>query len=237
MRKAFIKASSILKLKEYFRILLFDFSRQKQRNNHLINKILVYPALILCLAAGQASYVFATSYTPSNELGQPDFTNTYVNGIEITGGMMTDPQGEAIDSANHWLFVTDYGNNRVLVFTLDNNDQIASSTATYVLGQPNLTSTSCIGGSTMCDPGAIFFDPNTNYLFVDDGGGAAVFVYDLSSGITDGMSPIYAIEDPDAEGPTGVTYDSTDQLLFVSDSGDRVLVYDLSGGISDFMSS
>jgi DNA-binding beta-propeller fold protein YncE len=181
---------------------------------------------------GQTKIVHASGYTPTSELGQPNMTSINTNGITLNDIGMNNPMGIALDSVNHRLFVADYGNNRVLVYMLSSSNQIVSQNASYVLGQSDFSQRSC---SNMCDIGPLYYDPTTDYLFVGDGAYYRIDVYDLSGGITNGMDPSYYIDN--MEQATGISYDSADHLLFVSDIGDRVLVFDLSAGITNGLSA
>ncbi len=180
-------------------------------------------------------------------LGQSNFTS----GSSATAkNRMSGPYGVFFDSANSRLFVGDSTNNRVLEFDLSGGITDGMN-ATHVLGQSNFTS----GGSArtqsgMKSPRGVFFDSSNNRLFVVDEGNGRVLAFDLSGGITDGMTATHVLGEPDftsgpiSNGPAGMSapysvfFDSGNSLLFVADSGNgRVLEFDLSGGISDGMNA
>src|ERR1700722_7433917 len=81
-------------------------------------------------------YVHATAqakpaafYRPSAELGQYTYTVNYAQATSNNGAGnsapgplgLYSPYGTALDTVNHRLFVTDYGNNRVLVYALNSS--------------------------------------------------------------------------------------------------------------------
>jgi DNA-binding beta-propeller fold protein YncE len=156
---------------------------------------------------------------------------------------------------NHRLFVADTNNSRVLVYNLDSNDNIVSQSASYVLGQPDFSTSGCgvVSATSMCNPYDLTYDPINNQLFVADQNNSRVLVYDLSGGITNGMAASYVIGQPDFVSnscnnggvnanslcnPYGLTYDSAGNQLFVADGNNsRVLVYDLSSGITNDMAA
>ncbi len=72
-----------------------------------------------------------------------DTTADYVKGCLNNGASplgFIEPSSGTIDPTNHWLFIADSGNNRVLVFPLNTNNTLASKTASYVLGQQDFVS-------------------------------------------------------------------------------------------------
>src|SRR3989338_2476911 len=98
------------------------------------------------------------------------------------------PTGEALDSVNHSLFVTDTLNNRVVVFSLNADNTLPDKTADYVLGQADFTGKdSATTQSRMAFPEGLAFDPSGNRLFVADGFNNRVLVYDTAS-LSNGMN-------------------------------------------------
>ncbi len=79
--------------------------------------------------------------------GTEDYTQSGINSEAPTVNAvgMNNPNSISIDSSHHLLFVADTGNNRVLIFRLDQNNDIQSyvngqdQAADYVLGQNNFT--------------------------------------------------------------------------------------------------
>ena len=208
-------------------------------------------------------------HTADNVLGQPDFKTTYHDcwvspASYVTQNSLCEPMAMYLDVPNDLLYVADYSMNRIMVY--DFSGGITDNmNAAHVLGQPNFTtfSTGC-GGSTdashFCqNAGGITYDPNHKRLFVGDENNNRVLVYDLSSGITDGMAASHVLGQANftdnqcnytGAGPAtntslcflqgqdldGLDYDASTDTLFVADArNQRVMIYDLSGGIIDNM--
>src|SRR5258705_174774 len=68
--------------------------------------------------------------------------------------------------------------------------------ATYVLGQPDFTSNTAVAAASgMSLPGGVAYSTSTQQLFVADHC-ERVLVFDLSSGITNGMNARYVLGEP-----------------------------------------
>ena len=189
----------------------------------------------------------AALYNASGLLGQYD-SNGNAN-YETTGvgaiGFAT-PESVAIDTLNHRLFVSDNGNNRVLVFQLDSNDDIASTSASYVLGEPNFTSSVATTTQSGMDfPNDLAYDPVHQRLFVGEYYNKRVTVFNVAtSTITNGENASYVLGEPDFQSVTpccavssnrmggvhGLAYDPTSDRLFVGDSDNfrRVMLFDVA---------
>ncbi|HSX01862.1 MAG TPA: ATP-binding protein [Candidatus Saccharimonadia bacterium] len=204
------------------------------------------------------------SYTPLDVLGHssgsgPDYTNSDPNGAPIgpnaTGYIGVN--GSAVDSSHHRLFVVDTSNNRVLVYALSITDDPTARTPVFVLGQTDVTSAAVPSpptASSLSGPTGLAYDSTNNRLFVADTGNNRILMYDLTSGISDGMAAAHVLGQSDFTSnspstfgsptatdvfqPTSLAYDATGQRLFVGDQiNNRVLEYDLSGGMSDGMAA
>ncbi|HEV2412716.1 MAG TPA: ATP-binding protein [Candidatus Saccharimonadales bacterium] len=191
---------------------------------------------------------------PTSVLGQTDFNGnpTYTSaGFNDKGHFLNEfadqPNGTYVDTVHHLLYVADAGFDRVMVYQLDNNDNLASPpVASYVLGQPDFTTTASTSASqtTITCPSGITGDPNRNLLFVADACSDRVLVYDLSNGISDGMPAKYVIGQTTWTGSgsgdtqttlndpyAGIAYDPNTDYLYVGDvSNNRVMVYNTSTG-------
>jgi DNA-binding beta-propeller fold protein YncE len=174
----------------------------------------------------------------------PDYTKGCIDdgasqiGFGFSLAAFSNP-GVIIDSTNHRLFVSDSGNNRVLVYTLTGGNLISSKTPANVLGQPDFIS--CGAATTqsgMNTPSGMDFDATNNRLFVADQNNNRVLVFNTSS-ITNGMNASYVLGQADFVTPTAATtqsgmsqpydvkYDSTNSRAFVADQvNNRVLVFD-----------
>ncbi|HXK36161.1 MAG TPA: NHL repeat-containing protein [Candidatus Paceibacterota bacterium] len=185
-------------------------------------------------------------------LGQVDGADTpyfTVNGVDNqpNARSMGLAFSVAIDAVGHRLFATDsLGNNRVLVFNLDVNNQLTDSIADAVLGQPDFKSNDPdLSISGLDESSAVAYDPDTQLLYVEDMNNARIVVYDVTS-ITNGEDAVYVIGQDsftefdgfqttawhfDFSGglPGHLAIDSEGGRLFVADSdGERVLVFDVS---------
>ncbi|MFT5359669.1 MAG: hypothetical protein ACI88L_000129 [Candidatus Paceibacteria bacterium] len=187
----------------------------------------------------------------TNVIGQANFTAA-VTGT-TAGTFSTLISDVEYDSVNERLFVSDYFNSRVLVFDLSGGITNGMS-ATYVLGQANLTTLDVPGSnlatSTVGFPDSLAYDSLNDMLFVGDTFYERVVAFDLSGGITNNMDASYVIDDTDFntpvagltqsafQNPKGLEYDSQNKYLYVaSDLQNRTLVYDFSGGVSNGMSA
>ena len=101
----------------------------------LLGKRLTFVSPILILVVSLSSGVANASslgYAASDVLGQTDgsgnpifTTSTTDNGQSPINNTSLDyPEGDAIDLVHHRLFVADDGNNRVLVYNLDSNNNL-----------------------------------------------------------------------------------------------------------------
>lgn len=166
------------------------------------NRVLVFDAAPGTLRNGAA----ATAV-----IGQPDFeTVEYRAGpagldFDVRGGRGIAstfiPMGLAIDEPGQRLFVSDGGNNRILVFDVSAAHLVDGMPAATVLGQPDMRSTAEGGGPTgLADPGHLAFDPVHQRLFAIDGRNLRVLVYDVAPDrLTDGAAASAVIGQPDLE--------------------------------------
>jgi hypothetical protein len=108
--------------------------------------LLIALAALFCAAtpaSASTSGIIANGANAVDILGQfsspsVDTTDYYTKGCPNNGASslgFNNPTYMTIDATNHWLFVSDSGNNRVLVFPLTTGNLISSKTPSYVLGQ------------------------------------------------------------------------------------------------------
>ncbi len=91
------------------------------------------------------------------------------SGTSTASTGMNTPGYTAVDTANHRLFVVEYGNNRVLVFNLDSSNNPTDATADNVLGQAGFgTSTAATSQAGMSQPYSLAFDSVNNRLYVGE---------------------------------------------------------------------
>ena len=181
-------------------------------------------------------------------LGQSDFVSS---ALATNQSGLKYPFGLDYDSPSQRLFVVDYLNNRVLVFDFSSgisNGMLAS----YVLGQSDFsTSATATNQSGFKYPNDIDYDSIGERLFVSDPGNYRVLVFDLSSGISNGMLASYVIGQPDfttvskdttqslTYSAYGIDFDDVQNYLFITSgaSSNRVLVFNMTGGITNGMAA
>jgi DNA-binding beta-propeller fold protein YncE len=173
---------------------------------------------------------------PDNVLGVASFI---APGNFTTQANLTSPFGIVYDSTNDRLFVSQISNSRISVF------DVASITdgenAVNVLGPANFTSSGTgTSQAAMTTPYGMAYDTANSRLFVADSGNNRVLVYDVAS-ITNGENAVNVLGQANftsstaattqagMNSPRGITYDSTNNRLFVSQTGNhRVTVYDVT---------
>lgn len=193
-------------------------------------------------------------YNASDVIGQrdgsnlPSFTTSAVNngGSVSARGLSSEARAIKLDTTHHRLFVADRGSNRVLVYNLDSNNELVDTDADNVFGQVDLNSSasSCTTATGLNGPSGVEYDDTNNRLFVAMTNSAGTFsrvvVYDLSSGITDGMAAVNVLGQADLTTcnarvntannvyfPFDMKYDGSTGLLYVADlARNRVLAFD-----------
>ena len=173
-------------------------------------------------------------------LGQPDFTTTTQG---LSASAMNTPRKLAIGTigATRYLAVCDSLNDRVLLFNLSDG-VVTGEIAAHVLGQPDfVTNLATSDMSTLNSPYGVDVDGATQRLYVADGIGNRLLVWDLSMGIVDGMAATVLLGQTVATSLVSgvsasmvsqvydVAVDHTRNRLWVSDFiNDRILGFDLS---------
>jgi DNA-binding beta-propeller fold protein YncE len=174
-------------------------------------------------------------------LGKPDFTTNTCEGA-TQKSLCRLSSSVSYDSVNKRLFVAEYTNNRVMVFDLTT---LASyKTASYVIGQPDFTTTAAGLTASQMTLGysGMKFDSATQRLYVTDSANNRVMVFNASPGsIANGMNASYVIgqsdfvsgssgmSQKDLSYPQGIVLDSPRQELYVFDwGGQRILRFDVS---------
>jgi hypothetical protein len=178
-------------------------------------------------------------------LGQPNFTS---NASNTTRNGMTNPSNVEYDSDNQRLFVGDMSNCRVTIFDVSPGNIATGMNASYVLGQPDFTTTDCQARRNRTGSiGGLVYDHVRNRLFAADYENNRVVVWDIPlGGVTNGMAARFvlgqstwnatgaALSQNRMNHPDNMGYDSVNDRLFVpEDKNNRVLVYDFSGGVKD----
>ena len=168
-------------------------------------------------------------------LGQANFSSTTVNqGRGVGAETMNAPRSVFYDTIRSRLYVSDSGNNRILIFdnTLSDNGQAAN----FVLGQTNFSSgTPQSGAGRLASPEQIAVNTATNTIAVADRGNNRILVW--TNPITaSGQAANFVLGQTSFNGgsagtsqttlrsPYGVAFDSNMGYLYVADtSNNRVL--------------
>jgi DNA-binding beta-propeller fold protein YncE len=232
----------------------------------LLSASLVATSLLGPLSAPKpADAAIANGMAAIDVLGQYDTRNesrlvpSFTNAFGFAGG--PTPYGfygygiMMLDLPNRRLFVSDAFYHRVLVYEVNSNGTLVDNRPDHVLGQADMFSGLANRGltaptaATLNTPRSFAWDAAAKRLFVSDGGNHRILIYDLSSGITDGMNAsvvlgqdvmtcglnnhnsgcTVALSTPTASTmyyPTGLYWDSVRSRLLVADgSNNRVLVF------------
>ncbi|MBS3902915.1 MAG: NHL repeat-containing protein [Anaplasmataceae bacterium] len=198
---------------------------------------------LLILSLSQFNKSLAVNYLASDLLGQLDGSNNpvYTSSTQATGATgLSFPTMATLDAAGHRLFVTDCFNNRVLIFNLDNNNNLIDRIADNVLGQPDFISNSSAtaqnGFNTPCSN---IYDSSSNRLFVGDVANNRIMIFDVTS-VTNGENAIGVlgqtsfttstpgVSQTKLNGGSTVGFDSRTNYLYVTDQSNRVLVFDVA---------
>ena len=173
-------------------------------------------------------------------LGQTNFTSSAAATTQIG---MSSPEGLVYDSVGNRLFVGDKNNNRVLIF--DTATITNGMSASFVLGQTGFTSstaTTTQGGVSA--PAGLEYDSEYSRLFVGDKDNNRVLIFDVATGtVTNGKSASFvlgqinftsstqATTQASMKNPSGVSYDTANDRLFVYDAVNfRTLIFDVATG-------
>lgn len=164
------------------------------------NRVLMYPQNNLANSGAAATV----------ELGQPEFASTAPNNgsvVSATSLFLSVNQvgGLAFDSLGN-LWVTDSGNNRVLMYPKSSLTTPQAAAATMVLGQPSMTSNTAnspaFSASTLWDPAGIAFD-SAKRLVVADRANFRTLIF--APPITSSMNASVVIGQPDFQTNTTST--------------------------------
>ncbi|MDR3642532.1 MAG: hypothetical protein P4L74_02800, partial [Candidatus Doudnabacteria bacterium] len=146
--------------------------------------------------------VLAVNINASSLLGHVDGSGNPIytaagpnNGANSSG--FNSPFDAALDTAGHRLFVADQNNNRILVYSLDSNNNISGKTAANVLGQLDFNSfIATTTSSGVSGPKGVAFDSTNNRLFVSDTANNRVLVYNTAS-ISNGQAASHVLGQAD----------------------------------------
>ncbi len=202
-----------------------------------------YRVLVYDLSGG-----ITNGMNASNVLGQPDF-------VTATGATnqntLWNPTGLAFDGDHDRLYVADNYNTRVIIYDLSGGITDGMNGA-YVLGADDFVGNFTYNSAAdIPSPNGVYYDSAHSLVYVSSGYPTdRVLVFDVSAGLTNGMSASDVIGQPDFDtydyssdpvaqnnfdNPTAMLYLPTIDTMLIADTGDnRIMSYvlGLSGGDS-----
>ncbi len=174
-----------------------------------------------------------------NDVNPPDpvYVKGLANNVPYKLGLSA-PQGVALDTVNHRLFVADTANHRVLSFNLNNSNLWDDVIPDGVLGQQNFwTNTAATTQSGLSSPISVAFDSAANQLYITDLTNNRIIIHDTAT-IVDGQDALAVLGQPffttttaattqfGVSAPRNVAFDSTSGQLYVADAtNNRVLIF------------
>jgi DNA-binding beta-propeller fold protein YncE len=178
-------------------------------------------------------------------IGQTDFTSKMAGASET---QLNHPGSIFYDDRNNRLFVSDSGNNRVMVFDVSPQHTKTGMPAIGVIGQPDFSAHDPgLGPDHLNHPARLLHDPATQRLFVGDGGNRRILIFNvapdqLKPGLAasnvlgqddfNSRNPRTSLKKAVALGYGPLQIDSQRQRLYVSEPIDqnRALVFDVAPG-------
>ncbi len=224
--------------------------------DYLLNRVSFYDASTAS-AASANNVIGQTTLSDEIIFTQSTDWNDAGTGERMDKGL-NDPYAVTMDTVDHHLFVSDAYGYRILVYNLDTSNNLIDVYPDYVLGKNQMTTLepfcsdiAVVGDWCMDSVFDIEYDNVNKRLFASDGINGRVLIFDMSSGITSGMSASNVLGAPDLFSfgsvtpaantiryPNGLSYDEVNDRLFVSDdTWNRVMLFNLSGGITDEMAA
>ena len=175
-------------------------------------------------------------------IGQDDFES---RDACIGPGKLTRPTSLAYDPVHERLFVSDRGNNRVLIFDADPENPDGFDAAIAVMGQADFASREPRQSLDEFKAESIAYDWTNQHLFVSEDLEHRIMVYDAHPdrvggqtralaviGQPDAFSTQPAVSDTRVAMPR-ITVDSAREKLYISEgypAGNRITVWDISSG-------
>ncbi len=170
-----------------------------------------------------------------------DWTTANINNQTPNANGFSNPKRILIDYNDHRMFISDSGNNRVLVYNLDTHNRLVDTTPDFVLGQAdfnsNLVTTTL---NSIYTPRGLAFDTTRKLLFVSQYSSNRVSVFDVNDisnnedavcviGQSGATSTISGASSSTMSGPMGLYYDNASTTLYVAEFlNHRVSIYNLS---------
>lgn len=179
-------------------------------------------------------------YDPPSTTYPPSYTNGDVwsdTGSASFG--FSHPSAIALDPTTNLMYVADTNSNRVSVYNV-NIDGTIASIPTYIIGQPDATTTTAgLGASSLDGPTGVAIDYVSQILYVADTNNNRVLSYEVGFGIYTGMGASGVFGQPDfdtntagvgatsLDHPHGLDVNAGNNILYVADTNNnRVVVFE-----------
>ncbi len=179
-------------------------------------------------------------YDPPSTTYPPSYTNSGVwGGTGASSFGFSSPSAVALDPTTNLMYVADTSSNRVSVYSVSIDGTIASS-PTYIIGQPDTTTTTAgLSSSSLDGPTGVAIDYVSQILYVADTNNNRILSYEVGFGIYTGMSASGVFGQPDfdtntagvgatsLDHPHGLDVNAGNNILYVADTNNnRVIVFE-----------
>lgn len=202
------------------------------------NRIIGYASTVS--SSGQSANFVLGQLTGDDEV---DFYGNAVNNPQASG--LNAPSGSSLDPVNHRLFISDTGNNRVLIYDLNAANELIDRTADIVLGQTSFSQVAsnqggAVSANTLNGPTGLFYDITNSRLYISDTNNNRILIYtsqitangqdaDLVLGQTTMSANTARAARNGMAAPEGVTVNTNTNRLAIADrDNNRILVWDSS---------
>ncbi|EIJ65721.1 fibronectin type III domain protein, partial [Candidatus Nitrosopumilus salaria BD31] len=231
-----------------FRVQIFDddgeFQSKFGSSNSAIDE---YLGSAKGITIQESSNNILVSNTESDLISVFDSTGDFLFEFDSFDGNddFSNPSNMIIDNSNEMLFVSDSGNDRIVIFELVTGTTCPSGTVKSVSGVCYVKEFGSTGADEgeFNDPTGLAYDSTNDLLFVADSDNDRIQIFKIIDGTTcpsgteeivDGVCYVEEIGSTGSGNgqfntPVGIAYDSTNDLLFVADSdNDRIQAFELN---------
>lgn len=142
----------------------------------------------------------------------------------VAGGLsaLNTPRGIAVDMPRNQIYVANYANNSILVF----------SGARSISGgiAPDRT----ISAGVLSGPTALFIDAANDRLYVANAGANSILVYDNASTLNGSVTPSRTVAGAltTLNAPSGVSVDTTRNFLYAANGSNQILVFSNAASVA-----